>query len=180
MQQISLHQWHEHFQRYFASYPGDEIGILQHGKFNPDSSSQGGHQRPWYIRCKNNEAMPSHYNDVIMSELVSQITSLTIVYSTVYSGVDHRKHQSPTSLAFVWGLHRWPVNSPHQGPVTRILFPFDDVIMFQTATTKLISVSIYDRNGRCIFMFDLINSARQWLTFNKGVPRNMSSRFVWW
>ena len=71
----------------------------------------------------------SHYNDVIMSMIASQITSLTIVYSTVYSGADQRKHQSPSSLAFVWGIHRGPVNSPHKGPVTRKMFPFDDVIM---------------------------------------------------
>ena len=46
------------------------------------------------------------------------ITSLTIVYSTVYWGADQRKHQSPASLAFVGGIHRWPVNSPHKWPVT--------------------------------------------------------------
>ena len=72
---------------------------------------------------------PSNYIDVIMSPMASQITSLTIVYSTVYSGADQRKHQSSASLAFVRGIHRWPVNSPHKGPVTRKMFPFDDVIM---------------------------------------------------
>ena len=61
--------------------------------------------------------------------MASQITSLTIVYSTVYSGVDQRKYQSSASLAFVRGIHRWPVNSPHKGPVTRKMFSFDDVIM---------------------------------------------------
>ena len=71
-----------------------------------------------------------HYDDVIMGAIASQITSLTIVYSTVYSGADHSKHQSSASLAFVWGIHRGPVNSPHTWPVTRKLFPFDDVIMF--------------------------------------------------
>ena len=60
-----------------------------------------------------------HYNDVIMSAMASQITSLTIVYSTVYSGAEQRKHQSSTSLDFVRGFHRWPVNSPHKGPLTR-------------------------------------------------------------
>ena len=70
-----------------------------------------------------------HYNEVIMSTMASQITSLTIVYSPVYSGGDQRKHQSSAALAFVWGIHRWPVNSPHKGPVTRKMFPFDDVIM---------------------------------------------------
>ena len=58
-----------------------------------------------------------------------QITRLTIVYSSVYSDADQRKHQSSASLAFVWGIHRWPVNSPHKWPVTLKMFPFDDVIM---------------------------------------------------
>ena len=65
-----------------------------------------------------------------MVAMASQITSLTIVYSTVYSGADQRKHQSSGSLAFVRGIHRGPVNSPHKWPVTRKMFPFDDVIMY--------------------------------------------------
>ena len=64
-----------------------------------------------------------------MSAMESQITSLTIVYSTVYSGANQRKHQSSASLAFVRGIHRWPVNSPHKGLVTRKMCAFDDVIM---------------------------------------------------
>ena len=64
-----------------------------------------------------------------MGAMTSQITSLTIVSSTVYSGSDQRKQQSSTSVAFVRGIHRWPVNSPHKGPVTRKKVPFDDVIM---------------------------------------------------
>ena len=71
----------------------------------------------------------SHYDDVIMGAIASQITSLTIVYSTVYSDAFQRKHQSSTSLAFVRGIHRGPVNSPHKWPVTRKMSPFDDVIM---------------------------------------------------
>ena len=74
-------------------------------------------------------ARSCHYEDVTMSGMASQITSLTIVYSTVYTGAAQRKHQSPTSLAFVRGLHRGPVNSQHKWPVTRKHFPFDDVIM---------------------------------------------------
>ena len=64
-----------------------------------------------------------------MGTLVSQITSLMIVYSTFYSGADQRKHQSSASLAFVWGIHRWPVNSSHKWLVTWKMFPFDDIIM---------------------------------------------------
>ena len=67
--------------------------------------------------------------DVKMGAIASQITSLTIVYSTVYSDADQRKHQSSASLAFVRVIHRWPVNYPHKWPVTRKMFPLDDVIM---------------------------------------------------
>ena len=70
----------------------------------------------------------AHYSDV-MDTVASEITSLTMVYLTVYSTADQRKHQSPTSLAFVRGIHRSPGKSPHKGPVTRKMFPFDDVIM---------------------------------------------------
>ena len=73
--------------------------------------------------------MPLYYGDCIMGAMVSQITSITVVYSTVYSGADQRIHKSSASLAFVWGIHRWSVNSPHKWPVTRKMFPFDDVIM---------------------------------------------------
>ena len=62
-----------------------------------------------------------HCNDFIMSAIASQITNLTIVYSTDYSDADQRKHQSSASLAFV--------NSPDKWPVTRKMVPFDDVIM---------------------------------------------------
>ena len=64
-----------------------------------------------------------------MSAMASQITGLSIVYSTICSSADQRKHQSLASLAFVMRIHRWPVNSPHKGPVARKMLPFDDVIM---------------------------------------------------
>ena len=80
--------------------------------------------RPWYVKY-------IHYNDVIMGTKAYEVTSLTIVYSSVYSGADERKHQSSASLAFVRGIHRWPVNSSHKEPVKRKIFPFDDIIMLQ-------------------------------------------------
>ena len=76
------------------------------------------------VQGKSNSS-PRHYGDVIMDAIASQIICLTIVYSTVYSDTDERKHQSSASLAFVRG----PVNSPHKWPVARKMFPFDDVIM---------------------------------------------------
>ena len=79
-----------------------------------------------------NSLAPGHNSDV-MSAMASQITGVSIVYSTVCSDADQRKHQISASLAFVRGIHRWPVNSPHKEPVTRKMFPFDDVIMRDAA-----------------------------------------------
>ena len=76
-----------------------------------------------------NHAGNVHYSEVIMSAMASQITGVLIVCLNVCSVADRRKHQSSMSLAFVRGIHRWQVNSPHKGPVTRKMFPFDDVIM---------------------------------------------------
>ena len=72
-----------------------------------------------------------HYIDVIMTTMASQITSLIVVYSTVYSDAGQRKHQSSALLPFVWGYSPGPVNFPHKGPVTRKMFPFDDVIILK-------------------------------------------------
>ena len=73
-----------------------------------------------------------HHTGVIMSAMAPQITSVSIVRSTVYSGDNQRKHQSSASLAFVRGNHRGPVNFPYKGPVTLQMFPFDDNIMVST------------------------------------------------
>ena len=81
-----------------------------------------------------------HHSDVIMGPMASLITSLTIVYSTVYSGADQRKYQSSASLVFVRGIHRWPVNSLHKWPVTRKMFPLDDVIVFIFPTRLITEV----------------------------------------
>ena len=81
-----------------------------------------------------------HYSDVTMGSIAFQITSLTIIYSIVYSAADQRKHQSSASLAFVRGIHRGPENSPHKWPVTRKMFPFDDVIMTTLYCGSLVNI----------------------------------------
>ena len=70
-----------------------------------------------------------HYNDVTMSAVASQFTSVSILCSTVGSGADQRKHQSSASLAFCGEFtgDRWFPRTKR--PVTRNMFPFDDVIM---------------------------------------------------
>ena len=64
-----------------------------------------------------------------MSAMESQITSLTIAYSSVYSRRRWKKTSKLRITGLVRGIDRWPVNSPHKGPVTRKVFPFEDVIM---------------------------------------------------
>ena len=95
-----------------------------------------------------------YYGDVIMGTIASQITSLTIVYSTVYSDADQRKHQSSASLTFVRGIHIGPVNSPHKQPVTRKMFSFDDVIM---------------RNAKHLRCGKIVNLHRKWLFMSETV-----------
>ena len=74
-------------------------------------------------------SLPEHYNDIMMSMMASQITSLKVIYSTVYSGVDQRKHHSSASLAFVRGIHQGQVNSPDKWPEMWQMFPLYNVIM---------------------------------------------------
>ena len=101
-----------------------------------------------------------------MGSIASRITSLVIVYSTVYSDADQSKHQSSASLAFVWGIHRRPVtvNSPHKWPVTRKMFPFDDVITVRdllgsgwiyrvvTFITPFVKKTAFQRRRLCPFV----------------------------
>ena len=113
-----------------------------------------------------------HYSDVIMSAMASQITSLTIVYSTVYSGTDQRTHQTSVPLAFVRGNHRGQVNSPHRGPVTRKIFPFDDVIM-----DDVDNVSVWC----CDYIITLILASSGKETHKSAGTRNLTIKFcpIW-
>ena len=119
-----------------------------------------------------------------MGAIASQITSLTIVYSIVYSDADQRKHQSSASLAFVWGIHRGPVNFPHKWPVMRKMFPFDDVIMvtktilqavtspFADASTwkwlHLFSYMMTSSNGNICVLLALYEES----TLHRWIPRS--------
>ena len=83
-----------------------------------------------------------------MDTMPSQITNLTIVYSAVYSGLG-KKNQSSAPLAFLRGIHRGKVNSPHKWPVTRKMFPVYDVIMayMENGSTKYLDqFRIYSRD----------------------------------
>ena len=140
---MSNRSGHREFQLPNGNYDG--AGVLSNGNTNPirwesnrfpaaRRNSHTSHGCRWvevYKACCVRYFARSllHYSDVIMTTVASQITSLTVVYSIVYSDADQRKHQSSVSLAFVRGIPRGPVNTPHKWPVTRKIFPFDDVIM---------------------------------------------------
>ena len=123
-----------------------------------------------------------HYNNVIMSAMASQITSPTIVYSTVYSGAHQRNHQNFASLAFLRGIHWWPVNSPHKRPVTRKIFPFDDVIMwnFDQHLTSLFSCCLEYRFvlDRVISRIDHIRVVKGYVKHIRYVTYYIAS--LWW
>ena len=97
------------------------------------------HGNGWRISCINRLDCGSEnfITDVIMGAMASQFTSLTIVYPTVYSGADQRKHQSSALLAFVRGIHRWSMNSPLKWPVTRKCFHLMTSLWFQSCLCVL-------------------------------------------
>ena len=91
------------------------------------------------------KTIPRHrYSDVIMTAMTSQITGIPVVCSTVCSGAYQGKYQSSAWLAFVKGIHRSPVDSPHKGPVTRKMLLFDDVIMSSLLlANKYVRLSVF-------------------------------------
>ena len=111
-----------------------------------------------------------HYSDVIMGAIASQITDVSIVYSTVCSGANQRKHQSTVSLAFVRGIHRWPVNSPHKGPVTRKMSPFHDV----TCGSRKLAVSI-----KVVLFVGFVLVWPVWLGHLQWVPLTKGQYIKW-
>ena len=149
------------------------------------------------IWCMHNSGWPKsirqigfgifHYDDVIMNTMASQITSRTIVYSTVYSGADQRKHESSVSLTFVRGIHRGPVNSPHKWPVARKMFPFDDVILTTCVFRCHISISntwswtqrhfdYYRKIFQLLFPYSTaVPYGHEWALF----PEPASERIIW-
>ena len=121
----------------------------------------------------------NHYIDVIMGAMASQITGASIVYSAVSSGADQRKHQGSPSLAFVMRIHRWPVNSPHKGPVTRKIFPFDDVklnlLKLNDDKTELLVITSRPSTSESLHIS--INVGDQYISPSEEPPKNLGVIF---
>ena len=77
-----------------------------------------------------------------MGAMVSEITSLTIVFWTVYSGADQRKYQSSRVTGLCAGNSPVTGEFPHKRPVMRNIFPFDDVIMWFFYTNECLPRAI--------------------------------------
>ena len=73
--------------------------------------------------------LPNFFRPLLTHSMFNWWSYHGVHYSDVLMSADQRKYQNSASLAFVRGIHQWPVNSPHKGPVTRKMFPFDDVII---------------------------------------------------
>ena len=78
--------------------------------------------------------MLSHYSDVIMSAMASQITDVSMVCSSVCSSAGQRKHQSPAALAFVKGIHRWiPLTKASNAEIVCIWWRHHGDVLLRTA-----------------------------------------------
>ena len=140
--------------------------------------------RMFFCAIKHSVGQQLHYIDVIMGAMASQIICLTIFCSTVYTGADQREHQSAVSLAFVRRIHRWPVNSLYEWPVTRKMFPFEDVIMIMwwwyiiTLTVLWITpVAGLWRHGT-----ETERLTHHWLCvrwINRWIPRTVKEPVIW-
>ena len=105
-----------------------------------------------------------------MGVIASQITSLTIVFSTVYLDTNQIKHQSSASLAFVRGIHRMPENSPHKWPVTRKMFSFDDVIMIYTKPTNITEIHLQRNTSSASYHLENHDDVIKWKHFPRYWP----------
>ena len=114
-----------------------------------------------------------------MSAMASQITGVASACSTVCSGAHQRKHKSFVSLAFMRGIHWWPVDSPHKGLITQKMFPFDGVIMTYLIFTCLERTAITNsRKLRRKYIIPVCNL--HW--FNRMIsyiPCNSCKSFPW-
>ena len=101
-----------------------------------------------------------HYIDVIMTTMASQITSLTVVYSTVYSDADQRKHQSFASLAFVWGIHRdrWIPHTKGQwrGKCFHLMTSSCTAIVCTPSQQKSVAFSLIDMGAQFEALISLV------------------------
>ena len=113
------------------SYSTSDTNVVDNG------SSQSGNRvfvAKMYLKCfyQYLDTMVQgsvHYSDVIMSAMPSQITGVSIVCLAVCLGADQRNIKVPRHCFLLVESTGSPMDSPHKGPVTQKMFPFDDVIM---------------------------------------------------
>ena len=88
----------------------------------------------------------------------------------VHSCADQRKHESSASLPYVRGIHRRPVNSQHKWPVTRKMFPFDDVIISWIHVNMALCIILYRYNTTlCVYVFTLEESVESFIATKRFI-----------
>ena len=130
----------------------------------PNTVSLDGAKANGSLQIALNDHFQEHYIDVIMTTMASQITSPTILYLTVYSDANQRKHQSSASLAFVWGIHRdrWIPRTKGQlrGKCFRLMtssWERHTVGLFRIIQTAFISVPHMMKNCADLVKFPILN-----------------------
>ena len=119
-----------------------------------------------------------------MGAVAFQITSVSIVCSTVDSGADQKKTSKLRVTGLCVGIHRWPVNSPHKWPVTRKMFPFNDVIMHCNRCNQYFISWIFPERHTCVSSNYSFRHHRKWTwiteqphlspkSFNISYPENI-------
>ena len=118
----------------------------------------------------------SHYSDIIMSMMASQITGVSIVCFAVCSGTDQRKHQSSMSLVFVRGIHQSLVDSPHKGPVMQKMFPSAAVVVMLHVIIwfTVLHYNSTDWSSRAADRLCCVMLPRFWLFWTTFTIRNFS------
>ena len=102
-----------------------------------------------------------HHSDVIISAMASPGA---IICSTICSGTDQRKHQSSTSQAFVRGIHWWPVDSPHKGPVMWKMLPSDDAMINMAVNRQQAIVKPITNQLTDVYTFKIyLNTTWYWI-----------------
>ena len=105
----------------------------------------------------------SHCNDFRIGAMASQITGVSIVWSTVCSGAEQQQQQQKIKAPRHWGES---MDSNNKGPVTRRMLPFDDVIMVITVPADVVqnlsclhhNISAY--RWFCVTLLDLTTSSQ--------------------
>ena len=95
------------------------------------------HSKVSYMRGYHLNATPILQRCHNMRDGISNHRSLDRLFNRLFRH-GSKKTSKLRFIGLARGIHRWPVDSPHKGPETQKMFPFDDVIMIANYHTQII------------------------------------------